>query len=651
VNSIHLLADFHFLRPLWWCALLPLLVFWWLQRNRLQSGSWRAVVDAKLLSHLLVGVDQKQKRRSVWMLLGGLLAIAALAGPAWRKIDTPVFSKQSALVVALDLSRSMDAADIKPSRRQRAQLKLRDILRARTEGETALVVFAAQAFVVSPLTSDAKTIEVQLSSLTTDLMPEQGSRVDRALERSLQLLEQANASNGQVLVLTDGVSAATDTQAATDIAKQLAIKGYSVSIMGVGTDQGAPIPLSQGGFLKDTNGAMVLPRLEDSPLSQLAKVGGGEYRRLSSNDNDWQALLAPLQASVLNEQAIRQESRLSDEWHDEGVWLLLPLLLLAAFAFRRGAVFIWILAVGFSVQPNVVHAAEGQVESSLWDRLWQRDDQRAQTAIRQQQPERAANLFRDPAWKGAAQYKAGQYQEALESLEGLTGTEAEYNRANNFAQLGRYDEALKRYESVLKQDPNHDDAKANRELMKKLMQSAQQNQSGNNSDKQDKQQDSQNKQQNQQQQNGQGQESANNKPQQGDSKQAESQQSDSKQADSNQANSNQARQQQSQSADQSKQANNQAQAQSNSSASKNADKGEAAQALRNEKDKAKQEGDKTAQALTGEQEPLSKEAEQWLRRVPDDPGGLWRRKFLYQYKQTEAQQRVQQQGREGDQPW
>jgi len=152
--DMNMLANFHFLRPLWLLALLPLAGLQWaMWRRRAASRSWQSVVDPRLLPHLLIGSDARQSRALPFAIaLGGVLAIFALAGPAWRKIEQPVYRQQSALVVALDLSRTMDASDIKPSRLQRAQLKLRDILAQQKEGDTALIVYAATPFAVTPLT-------------------------------------------------------------------------------------------------------------------------------------------------------------------------------------------------------------------------------------------------------------------------------------------------------------------------------------------------------------------------------------------------------------------------------------------------------------------------------------------------------------------
>ena len=171
------LAEFHFIRPFWLLAFIPytvILVLMW--RNKLRNGNWSAVCDPALLPFIL---QEKVVNQSRWPLtsaaLAAVLVIIALAGPTWQRLPSPVFRNDLAVVIALDLSRSMDAGDIKPSRLIRARYKIADILKRRKDGQTALLVYAGDAFTVTPLTDDTETIASQLEALNTDIMPSQGS--------------------------------------------------------------------------------------------------------------------------------------------------------------------------------------------------------------------------------------------------------------------------------------------------------------------------------------------------------------------------------------------------------------------------------------------------------------------------------------------
>ncbi|NOQ15416.1 MAG: VWA domain-containing protein, partial [Methyloprofundus sp.] len=237
-------SEFHFIRPYWLLAFLPLLVFIFLHlKNKLQQGSWQAVCDPELLPFILQEKELKQSRLPlISSVLAAILSITALAGPTWQRIPTPVFRNAAALVIALDLSRSMDATDIKPSRLERARYKIADLLKKRKDGQTALLVYANSAFTVTPLTDDTETINSQLAALSSDIMPAQGSNSTLAIQHAVQLFKNAGLQKGQILLISDDESLTE-----VDIAST-----YQLSILAVGTADGAPIKLAQGGFLKDS---------------------------------------------------------------------------------------------------------------------------------------------------------------------------------------------------------------------------------------------------------------------------------------------------------------------------------------------------------------------------------------------------------------
>ncbi|MGZ8907461.1 MAG: VWA domain-containing protein, partial [Methylobacter sp.] len=361
------LAEFHFIRPFWLLALIPYLVILvFMLRTKLSQGNWSAVCDPALLPYLLQEKALKQSRVSLTTAaVAAFLAITALAGPSWQRLPTPVFRNESALVIALDLSRSMDAQDIKPSRLIRARYKIADILKQRKDGQTALLVYAGDAFTVTPLTNDTATIDSQLSALTTDIMPSPGSNTERVLERAVELFKQAGAQKGQIILITDGV----DIDKAVAFASRNAAD-YRLSVLGVGTADGAPIALPEGGFLKDEQGAIVVPQLNAGELAKLAQAGGGIYQTISANDADIQTLLAVVDQPV-QQQGAEQNSQLLEQWEDKGPWLLLLVLPLAALSFRKGLLSL-VLLVLLPVPKNS-YAFE-------WQDLWQTKDQQAQQA-------------------------------------------------------------------------------------------------------------------------------------------------------------------------------------------------------------------------------------------------------------------------------
>lgn len=319
---------FHFLRPWWWLALLPLAyLLCRLVKQQHQAGAWAAVCDPILLPHLL---EQQTGSRGLWPVylgaLAGVLSIFALAGPTWSFTAEPTYSIQNARVLAFDLSPAMLATDITPSRLVRARYKALDILAHSEEGQIGMVAFASEAYTVSPLTEDERTIALMIPDLTPAIMPVTGDNITAALEKSAELLQQEQAQQGQIILIT----AAAPTPQDIETAKKLQQQGLKISVLGVGTVIGAPIPTAQG-YVQNSQGQVLLAKLDEAGLAQLAAAGGGNYRTVSNDDKDVEALLAS---------SVKKKTKKSEEnatiWKDEGswfVWLLLPLVLLG---FRRG---------------------------------------------------------------------------------------------------------------------------------------------------------------------------------------------------------------------------------------------------------------------------------------------------------------------------
>jgi len=593
---------FHFLQPHWFWALIPLLlVFWLLRKPGEGDTAWRRVCDARLLPYLLVNPDSRASRFPLWLLaVGWLLAVIALADPVWEKQDQPVFRSQAARVVVLDLSNSMLSPDLKPSRLVRARYKVADILRQNNDGQTGLVVFAGDAFAVSPLTSDADTIQSLLSPLEPALMPSQGSRVDLGLEQAGELLEQAGIRSGEILLVTDGFH----DRRALDVAEQLQADGYHLSILGVGTEDGAPVPTGRGGFLRDTQGEIVVPQLDRKALQELAAAGGGSYTTISSGNSDINQLLKQLEPGIND--AVEETEMSTDAWQSNGPWLALLLLPLAALVFRRG----WLLVL--AVMVTTAGGLPKPAMAYSWDDLWLRKDQQAARALQDGQPEQAAELARDPNLRGTAAYQAGNFDQAVEAFEGATGADAEYNQGNSLANLGRYEEAITAYKQALAAEPDMEDAIFNKDAVERLLQQQQQ---------QEQQQD--------QEQQDQGEPGEESDPQQqaGNEGQADQQ---GEQGQQNQSGEDGEQGSESESGQQSADAQDEGQNPNEQQDGQQAEQQSEQETPEELQAAEHSEGQTAADPLDSEEQQA---AEQWLRRIPDDPGGLLRRKFLYQYRQ------------------
>lgn len=327
------IGQFHFLRPEWFLAIIPLVVLLiWIFRLSAKSNAWSRVCDEHLLPHLLVGSQQQQ---SYWpkilVCLAGLLAIFCLAGPTWIKQEIPVYRANEARVIVMNLSPSMYAQDLTPSRIARARFKVLDLLQHFKEGQTAMVVFSGEPFVVSPLTQDSNTIASMVPKLDPNIMPISGDNVASALTLTENLMRQGGATKGQVILVTDSAGSAK----AITAAEKLNADGFKISVLGVGTAKGAPIPLARGGFLTNNQGGIEMPKLAIAKLEKLAAAGGGRYVTITNNNNDVDTLLKTAQINRLDGK-IAKSSQMTVRWQDEGHWFILLLLPLILLGFRRG---------------------------------------------------------------------------------------------------------------------------------------------------------------------------------------------------------------------------------------------------------------------------------------------------------------------------
>ena len=579
-------GEFHFLRPEWLLLIpLVLLATLTLAFRRLSPGSWQHLVDPALAPYVLSGKRVSADRDFRWLVLcvGGVIAALALAGPAWERIEQPVFRSDQALVVALDLSRSMDAQDLAPSRMERARLKILDLLERRDGGQTALIVYSANAFTVTPLTNDADTIASLVNSLSTDIMPSRGSYPVAAIEKGRALLEQAAAPVGEVLLITDGGT----SPAAERYARSLRDTGYTLSILGVGTREGAPIPRSTGGFVTDQRGRIAVPELEEYALGQLAQAGGGRYATLTADGSDLDYLLSG--ETMARTQT--DNNMATDQWREEGPWLLLLLAPLAAMAFRKG----WLLIIAFVA----FGLPSGPAEASIWDDLWRTKDQQAARALNAGDAEAAQQLFDNPDWAAVAGYEAGDYAKSAALFAANEDAESLYNLGNALTRMGEIESAIDAYEQALAINPDDEDAAYNRDLLNQLLEAQQQQEEQQQN--QDQNQDS----------GGESQENQENAEQQGMDAQ--------QQSDSQGESGDSPEQQEGEMTEEELEALQRALEQAAEEAAENPD-GEPQQLSEEELAELRR---------MQEQEQAM---EQWLRRIPNDPGGLLRRKFRYQYQ-------------------
>lgn len=443
------LAQFHFLRP--WCLLLLAALPWLLwQAARRTSGeqALARLVDAALLPALLAGKPGRQRLPLALLALAWAIAVLALAGPAWSRVESPLYTRRAAQVVAISLSQRMLGHDVAPSRIDRARRKAHDLLLANRDGTNALIGYAGEAFVVAPLSADVHSLGTLLDAMAPDTMPVDGEDAAAAIARGVKLMRGAGTGGGSLVLIADSAG-----EGAREAARKALAAGVHVSVLGVGTPQGAPVPLPGGGFLHDAKGQLQLAGRDDAALAAVASAGGGRYVPMRDDGGDIAALKGELRAGTIH----AVQGGQGDAWQDRGPWLLLLLLPLAALSFRRG----WLMVLSLALLPLLPAPAQAMD----WRDLWQRRDQQAASALRRGDAKQAMQLAQDPAWRGAAAYRAGDYAAAVRALQAAKGTDTAYNRGNALAREGKYADAIHAYDEALKDDPRNTDAKANRQAV------------------------------------------------------------------------------------------------------------------------------------------------------------------------------------------
>jgi Ca-activated chloride channel homolog len=637
---IEFFNQLHFLRPLWLLALVPLvpliLLLW---RQRKSAGQWQHLIAPHLLPFLLEGKTVKTPGHYLWILLfAWILSVIALAGPSWKKAPVAVEKNDKALVILLDLSPSMLTEDIKPSRVIRARLKIADLLRERPDGQTALLVYAADAHVVTPLTDDAKTINNLLPMLSPKLMPAQGSNTEAAVTRAIKLLQDAGLQQGDLLLITDGVESVAQ-KTINDLLKQN--PGIRLSILGVGGKEPAPIPSNNGGFVRDRSNNIVTSYLDADSLRRFAENNGGRYKTLTSDVNEIKIFtqLANMEMPGVSKKEPGQKSnRQFDQWTDEGHWLVFLLLPVIAYAFRRGVLFSLVLLPFLLSTPETTYAFG-------WDELWKNKDQRAYEKFQAEKAAEAAKEFTRPDWQASADYQAGNYADAATKFSKQDTASGHYNRGNALAKSGNLEEAIKAYDKALSLDSDLEDAKKNRKIVedalkKQKEQSKDQNQNQKQDQKQDqeKNENQQNsKQENSEQQN-QNQKQENQSQQQNQDQQSADPKQNSSQGQGSSAPSQAMNESNQSSEGQESQLNSHTSSSAGSPISQNMQSSSAESG----EEKSEEQKAEDAKAIAemqkdGLTEEERKNLEQWLRRVQDDPSGLLRRKFEYEYRKQQSE--------------
>lgn len=445
--------DFHFLRPWWLLGLIiPCLIYVFSYRRAAARSAWYKVCDENLLNFLLVKNDgEKNSASSATAALAALFLVFALAGPSWIKKENPALSVENPVMILLNMSGGMWNKDVSPSRIERAKYVIKDLTKELKNTESGLIVYSKEPFMITPLSEDFSIIDNMMPALLPNIMPQDGDRLDRAIDLAVERMTGAGLQNGSIIVISSDVGERFD--AALSSAAAAYDKGFGVNVINVSSKIG-------------------------DKLKMVADKGNGLY--LNYNQN-MEKLVNKINDITAKE--IKQSQNMQTVWEDGGWYLLWIPALFILFFFRRG--FLAALFICFALTSTA------QADWFLTD------NQSALRKFKRQEYAEAAKQFKDFQWKAAAEYKNGDYSSAYENFSKKDDAVSLYNQGNALAKGGKIAEAIKKYEEALQKQPDFEDAEFNLEYLKKQQQQQNQQQQNKNNKKQNESQKQQNKSQSQ----------------------------------------------------------------------------------------------------------------------------------------------------------
>ncbi|MGM7318594.1 VWA domain-containing protein [Idiomarina sp. ST10R2A5] len=610
------MSEFHLLRPWWLLALIPVgLLYWRFIYSQVHQAGWHQWLPGHL-SKVLVKSGAKP---SLWpvhrFLIIGILATLALSGPTWERLPQPVYQLESGQVVIMDMSPSLLADDISPDRLTRMKYKAIDLVRAGLDGDTGLIAYADDAFIISPLTADNRNLMNLIPSLSPEIMPAAGSEPLLALQLADELLRNAGYPQGDIYWLTDGIT----SRDLNPLSSYLRSIEHRVSVLAVGTEEGAAIRDSSGRLLKENN-QVIIAKTYPSRLEDLASITGGAFSSVTADNRDIEKLIN--QPPLTREGKDSDDQQQGDAWRDMGPYVAFFILPIMLLNWRRSGLFspimLTMLLPLVSFSPEL-HAAQ---EPTL-EKYFLNQEQRAQRFYQQEQYEQAANLSKDPLRQGSALYRNGDYEAAADVFAQHSSPEAQYNLGNALAQQQQYDAAIAAYEKALEKRPDWSEAVENKQLVEQLKEqdSDSSDGSGESSEKSDSQDD----------------ESKNDSEQNGNEQDQQNNESNNNDGPPDPGKDGQEDGQPEQKKDQ-KEEPTEEKEQQDSSENEGAE---------NDEESTEQLQEKVRE---GEIDPeKAQQLEQWMNRVPDDPSILLRNKMLLESQRRRQRRASEPQGE--DKKW
>ena len=447
--------NFHFLRPMFLWLLIPAFVALILGFISIsKQAAWQKYIAPHLRPYVIKKGNKSRIRWiRIWAVVTVSIAIVGLAGPVWKKIQIPGKTLETPVVIILDVSQSMMATDIQPSRLERAKFKIHDFLNANPHARTALIGFAGTAHVIVPLTSDYKIIESHLGGVTPDIMPLPGSNLSAALQLCDTITKVTDAPATLILFTDDFTDETFDL-----LNEFVSLGSTKVEVVPMNTITGADVirPNSKSPF-KDENGKAVHSKLDKVILDKLNSLENITVNALTLDNSDME-LLAGLISKNLKFKEKEQEK--DDDWEDRGLLFAIPFALLVLLWFRKG----WVV-FSFVAMISMTSCSS---DMSYKD-LWLTKDYQAQQAFNRSDFTEAAILYSDPLHKGVSFYKSGEYGQAITEFSKDTTAKGAYNLGLAYFKSGDYTRASEAFGKAVELDAGMVDASKSREIVQLLI--------------------------------------------------------------------------------------------------------------------------------------------------------------------------------------
>lgn len=458
---IQIANNFHFIRPelLWFFVpilLLVLLVF----RKSKDEDDWKKNIPEHLANYLVVKGKENSKLPRVLLILMFSLIVIGASGPTWKEIDKPGVEAKSSVVIALDLSLSMNVKDIQPSRIERAKLKLKDFLSLPIGAPAALVGFAGTAHTILHFTSDYKTIDYLLEYTSPEVMPLQGSNLEAAIILSDSLISETEVP-GTLFLITDEI----DVKQISLINDFVSNTKNRAEIYFISTPTGGTVPKGKNSFVKH-NGVTVSSRLNTNLVGQLDELENVNVNLLTLDESDIERIARNIRRNLDFEKKNADEQT---EWEEYGYWFMMPAFLILLFWFRKGWVVNWIFIIVSLPGLACSGGDENNSRKNTFADLWYTNDYQAQMLFDDGKYLEAANLFEDNFMKAVSYYKAKDFENAVQLFYLEKTPQGYFNVGLCMAELENWPEAIFAFEEALKLYPDYEEAKDNLEKVKALI--------------------------------------------------------------------------------------------------------------------------------------------------------------------------------------